>query len=90
MHVNELLVQIGKMLRRLIGEDIELVTIPAASQDVVEADPGRLEQVIMNLVVNARDAMPQGGKLTIETGRRAALRELYGQAAGRGAGAATS
>ncbi len=67
VHVNELLVQIGKMLRRLIGEDIELVTIPAASQDIVEADPGRLEQVIMNLVVNARDAMPKGGKLTIET-----------------------
>ncbi len=54
-------------MRRLIGEDIELVTIPAAPYDVVEADPGRLEQVIMNLVVNARDAMPNGGKLTIET-----------------------
>ncbi len=40
MHLNELVVQIGKMLRRLIGEDIELVTIPAASQDMVEADPG--------------------------------------------------
>src|SRR5215469_5339434 len=67
VHVNELLLQIGKMLRRLIGEDIELITIPAATQDIVEADPGRLEQVIMNLVVNARDAMPNGGKLTIET-----------------------
>src|SRR5262249_17132026 len=63
-----LLLQIEKMLRRLIGEDIELVTIPAASQDAVEADAGRLEQVIMNLVVNARDAMPNGGKLTLETG----------------------
>src|ERR1051325_724786 len=66
--VNQLVMQIEKMLRRLIGEDIELVTIVAAAQDVVQADPGRLEQVIMNMVVNARDAMPNGGKLTIETG----------------------
>lgn len=68
VRLNELILQIEKLLRRLIGEDIELVTIPAASFDTVEADPGRLEQVIMNLVVNARDAMPNGGKLTIETG----------------------
>jgi signal transduction histidine kinase len=68
VHMNDLVMQVEKMLRRLIGEDIELVTIPAASMDAVEADPGRLEQVIMNLVVNARDAMPRGGKLTIETG----------------------
>src|SRR3954453_20132559 len=66
--INQLVMQIEKMLRRLIGEDIELVTIVAAAQDVVQADPGRLEQVIMNMVVNARDAMPNGGKLTIETG----------------------
>src|ERR1700760_4095982 len=52
LHVNELVMQVEKMLRRLIGEDIELVTIPAAGRDIVEADPGRLEQVIMNLVVN--------------------------------------
>jgi two-component system cell cycle sensor histidine kinase/response regulator CckA len=68
VHLNELVIQIQKMLRRLVGEDIEMVTIPAASEDLVEADPGRLEQVIMNLAVNARDAMPDGGKLTIETG----------------------
>ena len=68
IRVNDLVVQVENMLHRLIGEDIELVTIPAASQDAVEADAGRLEQVIMNLVVNARDAMPNGGKLTIETG----------------------
>ena len=67
LHVNEHILQTEKMLSRLIGEDIELVIIPAASQDSVVADPGRLEQVIMNLVVNARDAMPDGGKLTIET-----------------------
>ena len=68
LHINQLVLQVEKMLRRLIGEDIELVTIAAAAQDVAQADPGRLEQVIMNLVVNARDAMPRGGKLTIETG----------------------
>ena len=68
IHLNELVLQVENLLRRLIGEDIELVTIPAASRDVVEADGGRLEQVIMNLVVNARDAMPDGGKLTLETG----------------------
>jgi signal transduction histidine kinase len=68
LHVNELVLQIDKMLHRVIGEDVQLVTIPAASRDSVTADPGRLEQVIMNLVVNARDAMPDGGKLTIETG----------------------
>jgi signal transduction histidine kinase len=68
VRLNDLIIQIEKMLRRLIGEDIELVTIPAAARDTVTADAGRLEQVIMNLVVNARDAMPNGGKLTIETG----------------------
>ncbi len=68
LRINDLLLQIEKMLRRLIGEDIALVTIPAASMDLVHADAGRLEQVIMNLAVNARDAMPDGGTLTIETG----------------------
>jgi signal transduction histidine kinase len=67
VRVNELVIQIEQMLRRLVGEDIELVAIPAASRDAVEVDAGGLEQVIMNLVVNARDAMPDGGKLTIET-----------------------
>ncbi len=67
VRINDLVMQLQKLLRRLIGEDIELVTIPAASDDTVEADPGRLEQVIMNLAVNARDAMPHGGQLTIET-----------------------
>jgi CheY-like chemotaxis protein len=66
--LNELLLQMEKMVRRLIGEDIDLVTLPAASPDTVVCDPGRLDQVILNLVVNARDAMPKGGKLTIETG----------------------
>jgi CheY-like chemotaxis protein len=56
-----------KMLRRLIGEDIDLVTLPQAEPGSVKADPGQIEQVIMNLVVNARDAMPHGGNLTVGT-----------------------
>jgi two-component system cell cycle sensor histidine kinase/response regulator CckA len=68
LRTNDLVLQIEKMLRRVIGEDIEFITVPAAAEDTVLADGGRLEQVIMNLVVNARDAMPSGGKLTIETG----------------------
>jgi signal transduction histidine kinase len=56
------------MLRQLIGENIDLVTRLAASQSVVRIDPGQMQQVIMNLTVNSRDAMPQGGILTIETG----------------------
>ena len=67
MNINSLVEKITKMLRRLIGEEIELEFIPAEDLWNVEADAGQLEQVLMNLVVNARDAMPRGGKLTIET-----------------------
>jgi PAS domain S-box-containing protein len=63
--VGGLIEEMSKMLRRLIGEDIELVTILPHSPAAVRADPGQLEQVLMNLAVNARDAMPRGGKLTI-------------------------
>jgi two-component system cell cycle sensor histidine kinase/response regulator CckA len=57
------------LLMRLIGEDIELTFVPAPDTGRVRVDPGQLEQVIVNLAVNARDAMPRGGRLTIETAR---------------------
>jgi PAS domain S-box-containing protein len=56
-----------KMLRRLLGEDVELVSLAGPSLGKIRVDPGQMEQVIMNLAVNARDAMPRGGKLTVET-----------------------
>jgi len=65
-----------KMLPRLIGEDVELVTVPGGGLGKVKADPSQIEQVIMNLVVNGRDAMPNGGKLTIETAN-VALDDAY-------------
>jgi PAS domain S-box-containing protein len=58
---------VEKMLGRLIGADIELITVNATDLGTVHADPGQIEQVIVNLVVNARDAMPDGGRITIET-----------------------
>ncbi|HEV7219456.1 MAG: ATP-binding protein [Terriglobales bacterium] len=67
LDLNDLVSENLKMLTRVIGEDIDLVMAPAADLGAVKADPGQIEQVIMNLAVNARDAMPQGGKLTIET-----------------------
>ncbi|MCA9009550.1 MAG: response regulator [Planctomycetaceae bacterium] len=65
--LNELVSDSARLLRRLIGEDIILAVIADRAPVHVQADPGQLEQVIMNLVVNARDAMPTGGRLTIET-----------------------
>lgn len=67
LNLNAVIPNIEKMLRRLIGEDIELKTILQPELGSVETDPGQIEQIIVNLAVNARDAMPTGGKLTIET-----------------------
>ncbi len=65
--LNQIVANTDRMLRRLIGEDIDLVALCPPGVGRVKVDPGQIEQVIMNLAVNARDAMPQGGKLTIET-----------------------
>jgi CheY-like chemotaxis protein len=67
LDLNHLVHNIERMLRRLIGEDVELCTVLEPQLGRVRADPGHLEQVVMNLAVNARDAMPQGGRLTLET-----------------------
>jgi two-component system cell cycle sensor histidine kinase/response regulator CckA len=69
LNLNDLIRNIEKMLRRLIGEEIHLTVILEEDSGFLRADPGHIEQVIMNLVINARDAMPGGGKLVIETSR---------------------
>lgn len=65
--LNQIIIEFEKMLQRLIGENISLKTHLATDLPAIKADPGQLEQVLLNLVVNARDAMPDGGRLTIET-----------------------
>ncbi|HUT23857.1 MAG TPA: hybrid sensor histidine kinase/response regulator, partial [Sumerlaeia bacterium] len=67
LDLNEVVANLIKMLRRVIGENVELDVIPGHDLGTVNADPGQMEQVLMNLCVNARDAMPEGGRITIET-----------------------
>ena len=67
LNLNDIVGDMIKLLKRLIGEDTQLVTKPGANLKQIKADPGQLEQVLVNLVVNARDAMPRGGIVTIET-----------------------
>ena len=67
LSINDLFLDLDKMLRRLIGEDIELVTLTAPVLGTVKVDSGQMEQVLVNMAVNARDAMPDGGKLIIQT-----------------------
>jgi two-component system, cell cycle sensor histidine kinase and response regulator CckA len=76
INLNDTMLNLDSLLRRLIGEDIEVLTVPDNNLGSVKADPGQIEQVIMNLALNARDAMPRGGKLTLETSN-ALLDESY-------------
>ncbi len=79
MNVNGVVEEMGKLLPRLIGEDVELILRTSADLGVIRADASQMEQIIMNLAVNARDAMPAGGKLLIETSN-VELDHAYSQA----------
>jgi len=78
LEVDSMLCSVGSILRRLIGEDIELDLRAGAGVDTIKVDRGQFEQVIMNLAVNARDAMPPGGKLSIQTSNACQCREDHG------------
>jgi PAS domain S-box-containing protein len=68
LDLNDRLREVSKLLRPLMGDDVEIVLSPRSATAIVEADPSQLDQIVMNLAVNARDAMPRGGKLILETG----------------------
>ncbi len=78
LDLNDIVAGLERLLARVLGEDVQLTSILADDLGAVKVDPGQLEQVIMNLCVNARDAMPKGGRLTIETGN-VELDETYMQ-----------
>ena len=80
-NLNELILNTHKMLRRLIGEDIELVTVPQPDLGLAKVDPGQISQVLVNLAINARDAMLSGGKLSIETSNVTISPDLTSQVA---------
>jgi nitrogen-specific signal transduction histidine kinase len=82
INLNNVLLDLDKMLRRLIGEHIELVTITAQDLGSAKVDPGQFEQVLVNLVVNARDAMSNGGKLILETSNVTLIEDYVHQHAG--------
>ncbi len=70
LDLNERLKDVSKLLRPLMGDDVEILVVSKSPAAVVEADPGQLDQIVVNLAVNARDAMPRGGKFILETGHR--------------------
>lgn len=82
--VNQLIVEIARMLSRLLGGNVSLETDLSADVPAILADAGKMEQVIMNLVVNARDAMPDGGRIVIETARESATKPANTASAGEG------
>jgi PAS domain S-box-containing protein len=67
LDVNERLKEVSKLVRPLVGDDVQITILPSSESSIVEADPSQLDQIILNLAVNARDAMPKGGKLILET-----------------------
>jgi PAS domain S-box-containing protein len=67
LDVNERLKEVSKLVRPLVGDDVQITILPSSEPSIVEADPSQLDQIILNLAVNARDAMPKGGKLILET-----------------------
>ena len=67
LDLNDRLKDVSKLLRPLMGDDVEIVLLPRSSSALIEADPGQLDQIVVNLAVNARDAMPHGGKFILET-----------------------
>ena len=69
LDLNDRLKDIGKLIRPLLGDDVEVLIVSKSSSSVIEADPGQLDQIVVNLAVNARDAMPRGGKLILEVGQ---------------------